>query len=171
MIEPKASFNGYLNRRPFSNKASSANMQVLPLLTLSDLEVMSNLPSHDVPVLINVAEHYRFLAKLVGKASEVKSDLNILIRFSMPGGTQIDPALLSDNVLILQDLESEEKKLSQLDKALLVIDDNFAHFEVDNGDNLISLRLYDNKCSSENTYTPLIEQLTDLLAELGVSSV
>ena len=40
-----------------------------------------------------------------------------------------------------------------------MIDDNFAHFEVDNGDNLISLRLYDKESSGSNKLAPLIELL------------
>ena len=165
MTKPLTSFLGRLKRRPFEKKASVAQMQVLPLITLSDFEAMSEFVSHTVPVYINVAEHYKLLALLVKKASEVLCELNILIRFSMPGGTQIDPVLLTDNILILQDLKAEEIRLSKSSKKLLVIDDNFAHFEVDNGDNLISLRLYDKESSGENKLAPLIE----LLFSFGVS--
>lgn len=153
------SFCGELKRRPYPNKASVAQMQVMPLINLHDHEVMCEFKSHTVPVFINVSEHYQLLASLVEKTNELWSEINILVRFSMPGGTQIPPVLLKENVLILQDVNSEEVKLSKEEKRLLVIDDNFAHFEVDNGDNQIGLRLYTHERQKIESLSSLVEIL------------
>lgn len=164
MTKPIAYFHGQLKRMPFPNKASVAQLQILPLITLHDHEVLSEFKSHDVPVYLNVAEHYRLLTMLINVANELWPDLSVLIRFSMPGGCQIAPTLLRDNVFILQDIKSEELKLSGQQRTLLVIDDNFAHFELDNGNNKIALRLYSGSEGNEYSLKPLV----DILIKSGV---
>ncbi|WDE02323.1 hypothetical protein [Thalassomonas actiniarum] len=135
-------FTGTLTRRPFPNKPSIAEAQMLPLSSDSDFEVFTSFNSATCPVLLNVREHYQLLSDLVDEAQVCWPDVFILIRLSMPGGMRIPAKLLTDNVLLLEDITFEEQKLIDIASPLLVVEDRFSRVEIDNNDNSIHLRLY-----------------------------
>lgn len=164
MLDRTGSFSGRLIRMPFPNTVSIAELRVLPLFTEKDLNSAARFKSHSVPVLINVREHYQLLSLLTEKALSDQPNLTILIRFSMPGGVQIPPSLLLPEILILQDVQAEKERVLSEKKMLLVIDDNFAHFEIDNGDNLISLELFASKSQGRS----LMRELSQILLQHGV---
>lgn len=164
MFDRTGSFSGRLVRMPFPDTVSIAELRVLPLFTEQDLDSAARFKSHSVPVLLNVREHYQLLSLLTEKALSDIPSLTILIRFSMPGGVQIAPQLLRPEILILQDVQAEKERVLSEKKTLLVIDDNFAHFEIDNGDNLISLELFAGKSQGLD----LVNELSQILLAHGV---
>ena len=83
----------------------------------------------------------------------------------MPGGMRIPANLLADNILLLEDLASEEQKLVTLIKPLLVIEDRFTRIEIDNNDNSVSLRLY----SDDGLPTDALQPLIACLHQRGVT--
>ena len=129
---------------------------MLPLTTDNDFSVFANFTSSPYPVLINVREHYQILSDLVAEALLCWPDITIIIRMSMPGGMRIPANLLADNVLLLEDVAYEEKKLLALAHPVLVIEDHFTRIEIDNNDNNISLRLYSNDILPSAALQPLI---------------
>ncbi|WP_281557901.1 hypothetical protein [Thalassomonas sp. RHCl1] len=162
-------FTGTLTRRPFPNKPSIAEAQMLPLTSDSDFEVFTSFNSATCPVLLNVREHYQLLSDLVDEAQARWPDIFILIRLSMPGGMRIPAKLLADNVLLLEDISFEEQKLIDIAKALLVVEDRFSRVEIDNNDNSIHLRLYLGEKLSKEPADDALQPLIECLAQRGVA--
>ena len=165
MAKKLQKYCGTLKRMPFAHKPSIAEAQMLPLTTDSDFTVFANFTSSPYPVLLNVREHYQILSDLVAEAQLCWPGITILVRLSMPGGMRIPANLLADNILLLEDLASEEKKLVTLIKPLLVIEDRFTRIEIDNNDNSVSLRLY----SDDGLPTDALQPLIACLHQRGVT--
>lgn len=153
-------FSGVLQRRPFKNRATPAMAQVLPLTKVNDFERFVELNSFGSPVFVNFFEHYDMLSQLVEQAEKQWPDLFVLIRISMPGGMRIPKALLKANVLLLEDIEAEEQKLSQYNEDVLVIEDYFVHLDMEKGSNQLSCRLYTEKPAID-AFTQLCEQMME----------
>ncbi len=155
----EASFNGKITRRPFPATMTPAMAQTLPLLTENDFEVFSSLPSNLTPVKLNFQEHYKILSDMVECAATNFPEITVLCRISMPGGMRILAGLLQDNVLLLQDVKPEEEKLLKQGKPLMVVEDYFAHYELEKGDNSMSVRLYDAAGEKQALPAELLEKL------------
>lgn len=156
---------GTLIRMPFAHKPSISEAQMLPLTTDSDFAVFADFTSSPYPVLLNVREHYQILSDLVAEAQLCWPDITIVVRISMPGAMRIPANLLADNVLLLEDLATEEQKLVAMANPLLVIEDRFTRIEIDKNDNSISLRLYSN----EILPTDALQSLITYLDQRGVA--
>jgi len=162
VIKPKAEYRGTLKSMPFPHKPSIAEAQMLPLTCDSDFEVFTGFTSSSCPVLLNVREHYQLLSDLVDVAQKCWPGITILIRISMPGGMRIPAKLLTDNILLLEDITGEEQSLITVANPLLVIKDRFSRVEIDNNDNSIRLRLYAQEQDAQqpgDALTPLISCL------------
>lgn len=157
-------FSGVLQRRPFKQRATPAMAQILPLTTVNDFERFVELKSFGSPVFLNFFEHYDMLSQLVELAEKQWPELFVLVRVSMPGGMRIPKTLLKDNVLLLEDIEAEEQKLSQYNESVLVIEDYFVHFDMEKGNNQLALRLYTDEPAID-AFTQMCEQL----AEWGIN--
>ncbi len=139
----KHAFLGQLLSIPFTNKPSAALARCMPLANDNDFEVFANLPCSQASVLLNFVEHYQILNELVLLANELWPDeLTILIRLSMPGGMRLPASLLAHNVLLMQDIKPEIEKLSGEVTHLLTIDDNFIRYQLEQGNNEISINLH-----------------------------
>ncbi|WDE09094.1 hypothetical protein SG34_030460 [Thalassomonas viridans] len=167
MTEPTLTYRGTLKSMPFPHKPSVAEAQMLPLTSDSDFEVFTGFSSSSCPVLLNVREHYQLLSDLVDVAQECWPGITILVRISMPGGMRIPAKLLTDNILLLEDVAAEEQKLVAANKTFLVVEDRFSHVEIDNNDNSIYLRLYANE-DGQTLTTNALQPLISCLQERGV---
>jgi len=156
----KHSFTGQLSSLPFTNKPSAALARCMPLTNENDFEVFANLPCSQAPVLINFIEHYQILNELVLFANELWQDeLTILMRISMPGGMRLPASLLADNVLLMQDIKPEVEKLSGEVPHLLTIDDNFIRYQLEQGNNDISINLYSVNIDQQVIFSKFIAKL------------
>jgi hypothetical protein len=151
---------GQLNNIPFANKPSAALARCMPLANESDFDVFSQLPCSDAPILINFIEHYQILNELVNQANALwDCELTILLRISMPGGMRLPASLLADNVLLMQDVEPELKRLSSKVKHLLVIDDHFIRYQLEQGDNAIAISLFTLSAQQNTRFKQFIAKL------------
>lgn len=157
-------FKGELTRVPFLGTASAALARYMPLDNENDFDVFAELPSSQSPIFLNFAEHYQILNSLVIKANTLWPDeLCILIRLSMPGGMRLPKALLETNVLLMQDIEPEVKKLKGQVPRLLVIEDHLLRYQLEQGHNQMCISLYQGKTllSDSDAFTQLIGPLTE----------
>jgi|TARA_B110000114_G_scaffold182383_1_gene221572 hypothetical protein len=156
----KHAFLGHLLKIPFPNKPSAALARFMPLTNDNDYNVFTNLPCSKAPVLINFIEHYQILNELVLFANELwQQELTILIRISMPGGMRLPASLLASNVLLMQDIQPEVKKLSGEVTHLLTIDDNFIRYHLEQGNNQISINLHSVNKNQQATFSKFIAKL------------
>jgi len=156
----KHEFFGQLLGVPFANKPSAALARCMPLSNENDFEIFAKLPCSKAPILLNFIEHYQILNQLVSLANELwQQDITILIRISMPGGMRLPAALLAPNVLLMQDIQPEVNKLAGKVKHLLTIDDDFIRYQLEKGNNDISVILYTLIENQQDNFSKFIAQL------------
>ncbi|MFT5161803.1 MAG: hypothetical protein ACI9FJ_000369 [Alteromonadaceae bacterium] len=159
------SFNGQLLRAPFVGKPSVALARTLPMSREEDFAVFTELPSSDTPIFINFIEHYQILSERISHANELWPEgLTILVRLSMPSGMRLPAPMLKDNVLLMQDVAPEVKRLKDAPGKLLVINDHLLRYQLEHGRNDIAISFY----SDDNNDKAIFEQFIAPLAGLGI---
>lgn len=155
-------FSGKLTRVPFVGKPSAALARIMPVENENDFAVFTDLPCSDSPILLNFIEHYQILNDLVTQANVLwPQNLAILVRISMPGGMRLPKALLADNVLLMEDVRPEVARLKDSDANLLVIEDNFIRYQLEKGDNSLSVDLFSSCEEQRDTFQQFIQPLSD----------
>ncbi len=153
-------FYGQLKSIPFAGKPSAALARCMPLSNENDFAVFADLPCSDSPILINFIEHYQILEQLVTFANSLwQQELTILLRISMPGGMRLPASLLASNVLLMQDIEPELKRLTGQVTNLLVIEDCFIRYQLEQGDNSIVISLHTLAQQQDQKFTQLVNKL------------
>lgn len=154
-------YKGKLKGIPFPHKPSAALARCMPLTSDNDFEVFARLPNSEAPILINFIEHYQILDALVLRANDTwPDDLTILIRLSMPGGMRLPKSLLAPNVLLMQDVQPEIEKLSGSVPHLLIIDDNFIRYQLEQGNNDINVHLISTTADQAANFAMFSNDLT-----------
>lgn len=160
-------FQGTLVRIPYPGKPSRSQARMMPIETENDFDVFANLPATDAPILLSFAEHHQMLAEIVENAQQLWPEgLSILLRISMPAGMRLPSALLTSNVLMVQEVEQELAKQLAHHRHLLVIEDRFARFQIERGNNQINLCLFSDDDDQQSQF----EQLLAPLAERGIEA-
>lgn len=131
-----------LYANPFPQTPSLAQAMTMPLHTERDFASMASLPTGDVPILLNHAEHYRLLDGLLQTLWQSLPELHILLRMQMPAGGRMPRSFLDERVLMLQDVADEESRRQPYQQPLLVIDDRLPRYPLEAGDNRLQLRLH-----------------------------
>ena len=154
-------YNGKLRGTPFPHKPSAALARCMPLTSDNDFEVFARLPNSQAPILVNFIEHYQILDALVLRANEIwPNELTILVRLSMPGGMRLPKSLLASNVLLMQDVQPEIEKLSGCVSHLLVIDDDFIRYQLEQGNNDITVQLFSTQADQDANFALFLSELT-----------
>ena len=155
-------FHGVLTHVPFEGGISAALARYMPLESENDFQVFAELPASKAPIFLNFAEHYQILESLVKSANEIWSeDLCILIRLSMPGGMRLPALLLAPNVLLMQEVEPEITRLKGQVKNLLVIDDHFLRYQLEQGQNQIKISLYHQDKADQSGFERFLAPMAD----------
>jgi len=171
-VESEQHFSGVLTRVPFLGTASAALARYMPLENENDFDVFAELPSSKSPIFLNFAEHYQILDRLVTRANTIWPDeLCILIRLSMPGGMRLPKTLLAENVLLMQDIKPEVKRLKLQVPRLLVIDDHLLRYQLEQGHNQMRISLYQDKTQALLSNGGDFKQLVGPLTEYGITSL
>jgi hypothetical protein len=156
------SFNGRLLRAPFPGKPSAALARCMPIENENDFSVFTDLPNSDSPILVNFIEHYQILAAMVTQANTLwPQNLSILVRMSMPSGMRLPKPLLLQNVLLIQDVAPEIKRLKTSNTDLLVIEDNFIRYQLESGSNTMNISLFSQSNDSQAPFNELLAPLSD----------
>lgn len=168
MTKHSYDFRGQLTRNPFPNTPSKAQARMMPIECENDFDVFANLPASQAPILLNFSEHFQLLAELVKSAQGIWPEhLSILLRISMPSGMRLPAPMLEPNVLMTQEIEPELSKLKKASGHVLVIEDRFVRFQIERGDNDISLKLFSDSDGEQNRFN----QWLAVLPQWGVEAL
>ena len=127
---------------PFADTPSLAQAMTMPLHTERDFASMAELPTGDVAILLNHAEHYRLIDGLLQTCWQVLPELHMLLRMQMPAGGRMPRSFLDERVLMVQHVGDEESRWQPALGPLLVIDDHLPRYPLEAGDNRLQLRLH-----------------------------